>query len=70
MVVLDIMMPDVNGWEVCRRIKKTNPDIVVSMCSILRDQKHIEKSIRSVGADEHITKPLSFSKILDTVRSF
>jgi CheY-like chemotaxis protein len=67
MVVLDIMMPDVNGWEVCRRIKTINPHIMVLICSVLRDPKHIEKSIKSAGADEHITKPLSFTKVLDTV---
>lgn len=67
MVFLDIMMPDVDGWEVCRRIKTANPTIVVSMCSVLRDPEYIEKSIRFAGADEHITKPLSFNKVLVTV---
>ncbi len=67
MVVLDIMMPDMDGWDVCRRIKAVNPNMAVSICSVLRDPEHIEKSIRFAGADEHITKPLSFNKVLDAV---
>jgi CheY-like chemotaxis protein len=70
MVFLDIMMPDVDGWEVCKRIKAVSPNLPVSMCSVLRDPEYIEKSIRFAGADEHLTKPLSFNKVLDTVSSF
>ena len=70
MVFLDIMMPDMDGWEVCRRIKATSPKLPVSMCSVLRDKKDIEKSLSVAGADEHITKPIKFNELMDTVRSF
>lgn len=70
MVFLDIMMPDMSGWDACREIKATSPDIPVSMCSILSEPDEIEKSLRFAGADEHITKPLSFNKVLETVSYF
>lgn len=68
-VILDIMMPDMNGWEVCRNIKEVYPDIPVAMCSVLSGSHDIEKSLNYAGADEHITKPLSFNEVLETVRS-
>ena len=69
MVILDIMMPNMSGWDVCREIKAATPDIPVSMCSILAEPEEIEKSLKYAGADEHITKPLSFNEVLDTVSS-
>lgn len=70
MVILDLMMPGMDGWEVCREIKRENPSLPVTICSVLGNEGDIEKSLKYAGADEHITKPFSFSKILDTVRSF
>ncbi len=69
-VILDIMMPDMSGWDVCRQIKQKYPSIQVSMCSALSEPGHIKWSIESSGANEHITKPLSFEKVLNGVSSF
>jgi CheY-like chemotaxis protein len=69
-VFLDVMMPGMDGWEVCRKIKDTSPELPVSICSVLRDKKDIEESIKNAGADEHLTKPLVFNEVLRTVRSF
>jgi CheY-like chemotaxis protein len=70
MIFLDIMMPGLDGWEVCKKIKATHPNLPVSMCSVLGEPDDIEKSIRFAGADDHITKPLDFNKVLDFVNSF
>lgn len=67
MVFLDIIMPDVDGWALCKKIKAASPKLPVSMCSVLRDPEHLEKSIRFAGADEHLIKPLNFNKVLETV---
>lgn len=67
LVILDVMMPDMNGWDVCKKIKEDSPDLPVSMCSILRNLHEIEKSFNYAGADRHITKPISFDNVLDTV---
>lgn len=67
-VILDIMMPDMSGWDVCRQIKQKNPGMLVSMCSVLGDPNHIKWSLEFAGADKHITKPLSFEKVLEGVK--
>jgi two-component system response regulator ResD len=69
MVILDVMMPYIGGWEVCRTIKEALPNLPVYMCSVLNDSRDIEKSLKYAGADEHITKPVNFDKVLETVRS-
>ncbi len=71
LVILDIMMPDINGWEVCRKIK-SNPkvsSIPVVMLSALFLEEHIKTSFE-VGADDHITKPVNFQKISDVIYQF
>ncbi len=68
LVILDIMMPDINGWEVCRKIK-SNPkinSIPVVMLSALFLEDDIKTSFEA-GADEHITKPVNFQKISDVI---
>lgn len=67
-VILDIMMPDMSGWDVCRQIKQKNPNIPISMCSVLGDPNHVKWSLEFAGADQHITKPLSFEKVLNAVK--
>lgn len=69
LVVLDIMMPDMNGWEVCRKIKRESPDLPVAMCSVLRYSDKSERSLNYAGADEHITKPIDFDNFLETVNT-
>lgn len=68
-VILDIMMPDMGGWDVCRIIKQKY-NIPVTMCSILGEPEHVKWSIEFSGADEHITKPLSFDKVMQGIRGF
>lgn len=58
LVLLDVMMPDLNGHDVCRQIK-SNPatkDIKVIMVSAKVQKEEIAKGFEA-GADDYITKP-------------
>jgi DNA-binding response OmpR family regulator len=68
-VLLDIMMPDINGWEVCRRIKEDRDTgyIPVSMLSI-RDAEEDKKRSIECGADGYLGKPIKFEEVIRTVR--
>lgn len=71
LVFLDIMMPDLNGWEVSRKIKE-NPetrDIKVYMLTVKRSPSDIRKSLEYARADEHLTKPCSPEIIRNKVKS-
>lgn len=66
LVLLDIMMPGIDGWETCRRIKKKS-NALVAMLTIMAGDAHKEKSFQFSGADAHITKPIIEEKVLGTV---
>ena len=58
-VILDVMMPEMSGYEVCRLIKTDEKyrDIKVFICSSLNSQVDIDKS-QQVMADDYIVKPV------------
>src|SRR6202023_1156506 len=70
LVLLDVMMPDMDGFEVCRRIKK-NPytqHIPVVMVTAL-DQSSDRVTGLDAGADDFLTKPVSDLVLIARVRS-
>jgi DNA-binding response OmpR family regulator len=65
-IVLDVLMPDLDGWTVPSRLK-SDPvlsDIPVLMLSILEDQS---KGF-VLGVSDYLTKPISRIKLIDTLR--
>jgi two-component system, OmpR family, response regulator ResD len=63
-VVLDVMMPGIDGVEVCRRLDHAAVKVIVLTA---RDDPRLEKSCRGAGADALLTKPFSSAKLLDMV---
>lgn len=57
LLILDIMMPEVDGWEVCRRIRKKS-DVPVMMLTA-RSQDFDQITGFESGADDYVTKPFS-----------
>ena len=56
-VLTDIMMPGMDGYELCRRIKQQNPDTPVILVTNLFDPADVLKGLAS-GADNFIVKPV------------
>src|SRR5437763_15742856 len=69
-VLLDVMMPDMNGFEVCRRLKAgvTTHHIPVVMVTAL-DQPSDRVTGLDAGADDFLTKPVSDVALIARVRS-
>nr|WP_145156642.1 response regulator transcription factor [Paenibacillus terrae] len=57
LVVLDIMMPEMDGWSVCRRIREKS-DVPIIMITARSDDDDQVMGFE-LGADEYVTKPLS-----------
>lgn len=57
LAVLDIMMPEKNGWEVCRKIRETSDVPVIFLTA--RGEEFDELECFECGADDFITKPFS-----------
>jgi two-component system, OmpR family, alkaline phosphatase synthesis response regulator PhoP len=70
LVLLDVMMPKISGFEVCKRIKG-NPesaDIPVIMVTALNEIGDIEKAINS-GTDDFLSKPVNKWELLTRVKT-
>ncbi len=66
-VVLDIGMPDTNGFEVCRQLRLTVDAPVIMLTA--RDD--VEDKVRALGlgADDYVTKPFAFDELVARVRA-
>ncbi len=71
LVVLDIMMPKVDGYEVLRHLKSESPikdSVKVVFISAKNKEDDIEKGL-SLGADNYLTKPFSIKKLLNEIEN-
>jgi len=55
LIVLDLMMPDIDGWEVCKSVRAFSP-VPIIVLSALNDPSMIA-SVLDAGADDYLTKP-------------
>jgi CheY-like chemotaxis protein len=69
LILLDVMMPGMDGWEVGRRIKNDESlkNIPICMLTVKDSPEDVSMSIESVGAEWHLTKPVSIKKLNDIV---
>src|SRR5580704_15497097 len=70
LILLDIMMPKISGFEVCKRIR-ANPatrDIAVLMITALDQLSDIDRAV-DAGTDDFLTKPINKTELLLRVRS-
>ena len=64
LITMDIVMPEMDGIEATRRIKKEFPDIKIVMCTSVDQEKKMIEAIEA-GADGYIVKPFQAPKILE-----
>jgi two-component system response regulator MtrA len=57
LVVLDIRLPGMDGWEVCRQIRRDSNVPILIMTALAEDESHV-KGLR-LGADDYVAKPFS-----------
>jgi len=71
LVILDLMMPKISGFEVCRMIKfdEKYKDIPIIVLSALDQQADREKAIEG-GADAYFIKPFDLELLLNKIKSF
>lgn len=66
LVTLDVVMPEMNGFEALAQIKSMDsPPLVVMSTSV--DQNEKIQIAKKIGADGYITKPFKEGKVLDTI---
>ena len=70
LVILDIMMPKMDGWAVCESMKRDPGlcDIKVIISSV-RGSEEDKTIAKSSGADDYFVKPYEFPKLLEAIKS-
>ncbi len=67
LVVLDLMLPDVDGWEVCRRIRQEG-DLPIIMLTARNED--VDKIVGlELGADDYVTKPFNPRELVARIRA-
>jgi two-component system OmpR family response regulator len=67
-IVLDVMLPEADGFEVCRRLRETGCWAPVLLLTA-RDDVHDRVRGLDAGADDYLTKPFSFEELLARLRA-
>ena len=66
-VILDLMLPKIDGWEVCRRLRKVS-DVPILMLTAREEE--IDRIMGlSIGADDYVVKPFSPRELVERVRA-
>ncbi len=68
LVVLDLMLPGLDGLEVCRRLREAQPDLPVVMLTALGEESDRITGLE-LGADDYVTKPFSPRELVLRVES-
>ena len=69
-ILLDIMVPHLNGWEICRRLKQDRETAAIPVIMVTGRTEEGDKVLGfEMGADDYVTKPFSPRELLARVRA-
>lgn len=68
LLILDVMMPQVDGWEVCRRVREGGSTVPILMLTAKDDIQDRVKGL-DLGADDYLVKPFALEELLARVRA-
>ncbi len=69
LIVLDIMLPQLNGYELCRLVRRRNLDMPILMLTAKGEEEDIVRGLE-LGADDYVTKPFSIRELLARAKAF
>jgi len=68
LVLLDIMMPEMDGWEVYKEIRKINPNQKVAPLTALDLPDTLKQGVKELGASDYITKPFDPDDLVEKIK--
>lgn len=68
LLILDLNLPDMDGLEVCRRLRASRPDLLILMLTA-RDRLTDKVAGLDLGADDYLTKPFHFEELVARIRA-
>ncbi|REK74533.1 response regulator transcription factor [Paenibacillus paeoniae] len=68
LIILDVMMPKIDGWEVCRRVRESGSTVPIMMLTAKDDVIDRVKGL-DLGADDYLVKPFALEELLARARA-
>jgi two-component system, OmpR family, copper resistance phosphate regulon response regulator CusR len=68
LILLDVMLPGIDGWEVLKRLRAHGKETPVMLLTVLSDVDDRVKGLE-LGADDYLTKPFAFSELLARIQT-
>jgi DNA-binding response OmpR family regulator len=68
LVLLDIMLPKLNGYEICRQVRERKLELPIIMLTAKGQEEEIVRGLE-LGADDYVTKPFSIRELLARVKA-
>ncbi len=68
LLVLDLMLPTLDGLEICRRIRAENPFVPILMLTAKAEKRDVVRGLE-IGADDYLTKPFSTAELLARIKA-
>ncbi len=68
LILLDVMLPDGDGFSLCKKIREVNKDIPIIFLTACDDEYQIVRGLDS-GADDYVTKPFKMLELLSRIRA-
>ncbi len=69
LIILDIMLPKINGYEICRLLRKENLEMPIIMLTAKGEESDVVLGL-NLGADDYVTKPFSIKELLARSAAF
>jgi DNA-binding response OmpR family regulator len=69
LIILDIMLPKINGYEICSLIREKNLDMPIIMLTAKDQESDVILGL-NLGADDYVTKPFSIKELLARAEAF
>jgi DNA-binding response OmpR family regulator len=69
LLLLDIMLPQLNGYEICRQLRSRKLDMTIIMLTAKGQEEEIVQGLE-VGADDYVTKPFSIRELMARAKAF
>jgi DNA-binding response OmpR family regulator len=68
LVVLDVMMPVMDGWDLCRELRLLNPELPIIMITVMHETSQKVKGF-GLGADDYLVKPFDPQELVVRIKA-
>ena len=69
LILLDVMLPQKNGYEICNELRKRHLNVPIIMITAKDEEQDVVRGL-NVGADDYVTKPFSIKELMARVKAF